>query len=86
MELIFLFKVYSYSSADGLMMITTAAAATLELTRNLGQSQANRWHSLFGVMRHTRTGMGTRLLRANIMQPSAEIQNIEARLDAVSGM
>ena len=39
----------------------------LELISNAHNPSSG--HSLFGVLSHTKTSMGTRLLRANILQP-----------------
>uniref|UniRef100_A0A915L816 DNA mismatch repair proteins mutS family domain-containing protein n=1 Tax=Romanomermis culicivorax TaxID=13658 RepID=A0A915L816_ROMCU len=40
-------------------------------------------HSLFGVLNHTFTAGGQRLLRSSILQPSTNALNINQRLDAV---
>lgn len=39
--------------------------------------------TLFGVLNHTVTPMGSRLLRTNILQPSTDEALIQRRLDAV---
>nr|XP_027211996.1 mutS protein homolog 4-like [Penaeus vannamei] len=39
--------------------------------------------SLFGALRHTRTPGGTRLLRASLLQPHADVPTINARLNAL---
>ena len=39
----------------------------LELISNAHNPSSS--HSLFGVLNHTKTSMGTRLLRSNILQP-----------------
>jgi DNA mismatch repair ATPase MutS len=57
----------------------------LELVRNI---RSGDWkHSLMGYMNHCKTAMGSRLLRASILQPMQSGSNAEklnARLD-VSG-
>jgi DNA mismatch repair ATPase MutS len=57
----------------------------LELVRNI---RSGDWkHSLMGFMNHCKTSMGSRLLRASILQPMQSGTNIEklnARFD-VSG-
>lgn len=57
---------------------------SLELLTNsrTGDSKA----SLFGVLHYTRTAVGTRLLRANILSPCNELATLHARLDAVSAL
>ena len=42
--------------------------------------------SLFGVLNHTRTSVGTRLLRANILSPCNDLPTLNARLDAVAAL
>ncbi|CAO3657832.1 unnamed protein product [Umbelopsis ramanniana] len=57
------------------------AARNLELITSLSDGQSNL--SLFGILNHTSTQMGARLLRISILQPLKDISIIEARLDAV---
>ena len=42
--------------------------------------------SLFGIMHHTRTTVGTRLLRSNIISPCNDLPTLHARLDAVDAL
>lgn len=73
------------------MLIDYLSVRNLELLQNLQNPKSSQ--SLFGVLDHCQTPMGKRLLRANILQPSAGIiltdvliqdrNTIEARLDAV---
>ncbi|MFQ5738858.1 MAG: DNA mismatch repair protein MutS [Acidobacteriota bacterium] len=52
----------------------------LELVRG---SDGNRRWTLIGAMDLTRTGMGARLLRAWMLRPSLDLDEIESRLEAV---
>lgn len=47
------------------------------------QNDAGRTHTLLGVIDHTVTGMGARLLRSWLLRPSVRRGEIEARLAAV---
>ncbi|KAJ2405114.1 MutS protein msh4, partial [Coemansia sp. RSA 2526] len=48
-----------------------------------GSSENKRERSLFSAIDHTNTKMGSRLLRANILQPSTDLSTIYARQTAV---
>jgi len=52
------------------------------LDRDQPASRASK-NSLFGVVNHTKTSVGSRLLRSSIMQPSADKTTIDMRLDTV---
>ncbi|GIY99176.1 mutS protein homolog 4 [Caerostris extrusa] len=41
-------------------------------------------HCLYGVLNHTQTPGGDRLLRANILQPPCDLNTISTRLDCIS--
>jgi DNA mismatch repair protein MutS len=56
----------------------------LELTRTLRDGKVNG--SLLGVLDHTLTPMGARLLRRWIQQPLLDVTSIQHRLDAVEEM
>ncbi|KAI9288655.1 muts domain V-domain-containing protein [Umbelopsis sp. AD052] len=65
-------------------LLDALAARNLELITSLSNGQSNL--SLFGILNHTSTQMGGRLLRISILQPLNDISKIEARLDAVEEM
>ncbi|GKA68667.1 DNA mismatch repair protein MSH4 [Tanacetum coccineum] len=44
---------------------------------------SNKKTSLFEILKTTRTAGGTRLLRANLLQPLKDMQTINARLDCL---
>ncbi|OMH79465.1 MutS protein-like protein [Zancudomyces culisetae] len=66
---------------DSTMYIDPATQLELRLVEGVDKQESA--FSLFGIMKHTRTAMGTRLLRASILQPSTNITTINERLDAV---
>jgi DNA mismatch repair protein MSH4 len=71
---------FTYDSINGAMIIDPYTARHLELLSN----QAGRKeHTLFGVLNHTKTVLGQRLLRSSIIQPLSDVVSIEARLDVV---
>ncbi|KAF5312559.1 hypothetical protein D9619_003594 [Psilocybe cf. subviscida] len=70
-----------YIPVDGTMMIDPDSARNLELVGNMTYRKSS--HSLFGVLNHTYTAMGSRLLRVNILSPICVHNSIEARLDVV---
>ena len=63
------------------LCIDVATARNLELVSNIMRRNSN--DTLFGVLNHTVTPMGSRLLRTNILQPSTDEALIQRRLDAV---
>ncbi|GIX70034.1 mutS protein homolog 4 [Caerostris darwini] len=73
-------KIVYCTSADT-TMINMATARNLELVTNeLGKAE----HCLYGVLNHTQTPGGDRLLRANILQPPCDLNTINTRLDCIS--
>lgn len=71
------------------MHIDRHTMAHLELLQSNSINQINNSaantakHCLFGILNHTKTTVGSRLLRSNIMQPSADKTTIDMRLDMV---
>jgi DNA mismatch repair protein MSH4 len=70
-----------YQSPEATMMIDLSAIASLELIQNLRQARSK--DCLFGFLNQTQTPMGTRMLRANILQPYTKPEDIEPRYDAL---
>lgn len=66
------------------MSIDLSTIVSLELIQNLQNPKSKE--SLFGLMNATLTRMGSRLLRANILQPSTEESKLLARYDAVEDL
>ncbi|KAF8773833.1 MutS protein like protein [Argiope bruennichi] len=70
-----------YCTIADTTMISMATARNLELVTNeLGKVE----HCLYGVLNHTLTPGGDRLLRANILQPPCDLNTINTRLDCIS--
>jgi DNA mismatch repair protein MutS len=65
----------------GIMAIDAATRRNLELTRS---QSGERMGSLLGVIDHTLTGPGARLLAARLTAPLTDTARIGARLDAVA--
>jgi DNA mismatch repair protein MutS len=66
---------------DRSMWLDESTLANLEVFE--GAARGNRKHTLFGVLNHTRTAMGARMLRAWLSEPLLEREAVEARLDSV---
>ncbi|KAI8972009.1 muts domain V-domain-containing protein [Mycotypha africana] len=90
---------FTYQGAEGSMLIDPITAKNLELVTNIanssGSGQGNssasasssfKKDSLLGILDHTSTSMGKRLLRMNILQPPCAANIIRDRLDAVEGL
>ncbi|KAI7863458.1 muts domain V-domain-containing protein [Spinellus fusiger] len=72
---------FKYKGAEGTMLIDIITARNLELVVNRDKNYSN--DTLYGVLNHTSTSMGTRLLRMSILQPPTDKKTIELRLDVV---
>ncbi|CEJ56705.1 hypothetical protein PMG11_02904 [Penicillium brasilianum] len=66
------------------MTIDLATIISLELIQNLHNAKSK--DSLYGLLNETRTAMGARLLRVNILQPSTERVKLTARYNAVEDL
>ncbi|CAH1773969.1 unnamed protein product [Owenia fusiformis] len=71
-----------FKGSEHTTMIDAATVNNLELLQNLRDPKSE--HSLFGVLNHTKTVGGNRLLRATILQPPSSLETINLRLDTVS--
>lgn len=65
------------------MLIDFATVHSLELVSNVADPKGKKGESLLGLLDNTVTGMGARLVRMNVLQPSTEGEVLEKRLDAV---
>ncbi|KAL7285904.1 hypothetical protein ACG7TL_001015 [Trametes sanguinea] len=70
-----------YLQVEGTMLVDSDSARNLELVGNMSARRSA--HSLFGLLNHTYTPMGARLLRVNILAPITVKAALEARLDVV---
>ena len=73
-----------FEPSQGTMSIDLSTIASLELVQNIHSTKSK--HSLFGLLNETLTPMGSRLLRANILQPSTEQSKLLARYDVVEDL
>jgi len=71
----------TYSTRE-FMVLDAAARRNLELTLSLADS--GRQRTLLGVLDHTHTSMGGRLLRRWLEEPLLDVARIEERLDSVA--
>jgi DNA mismatch repair protein MutS len=69
-------------SPDDHMLLDEATLRNLELTTTIRDQKKEG--SLLGVLDHTQTAMGGRMLKHWILRPLTDITKIQARLDAVS--
>jgi DNA mismatch repair protein MutS len=65
-------------------MVDDSSCRNLELEKNL--HSATRRGTLIGIIDHTRTSMGARLLKSWLRYPLIKIEDIQARHDAVAEM
>ncbi|MCS7220067.1 MAG: DNA mismatch repair protein MutS [Anaerolineae bacterium] len=74
----------TYTTSE-FMALDEATRRNLELTQTIrsGEGRSSSQGSLLGVLDHTRTPMGGRLLRRWLGQPLLDVARIERRLDAV---
>ncbi|CEI69168.1 unnamed protein product [Fusarium venenatum] len=71
-----------YRPSEDTMMIDISAIQSLEIMQNLRSSKSK--DSLFGLLNHTSTPMGSRLLRSNILQPPTDAERVVlTRYDAL---
>lgn len=71
-----------YRPSEDTMMIDISAIQSLEIMQNLRNAKSK--DSLFGLLNHTSTPMGSRLLRSNILQPPTDAERfVLTRYDAL---
>ncbi|TKA26267.1 hypothetical protein B0A50_05046 [Salinomyces thailandicus] len=70
-----------YEPSEGSMMIDLSTIRSLELVQNLHTAKSR--DCLFGLLNETRTPMGSRLLRSNILQPLTNPDTLNTRYDAL---
>lgn len=71
-----------YQPSEDIMMIDVAAIQSLEIMQNTHNPKSKE--SLYGLLNHTCTPMGARMLRRNILQPPTGHETfLRPRLDAL---
>lgn len=75
----------AFADRSGAMLLDAVTVRNLELVEPMFSSDLNgvKEATLLGVLNETSTGMGARLLRRRLLRPALELNEIEARLDAV---
>ncbi|RFU76600.1 dna mismatch repair msh4 [Trichoderma arundinaceum] len=74
-----------YQPSEDTMMIDISAMQSLEVMRNLKSAKSKE--CLFGLLNHTLTPMGSRVLRNNMLQPPTDFEGfIRPRYDALEEM
>ncbi|KAL7935474.1 DNA mismatch repair protein [Trichoderma chlorosporum] len=74
-----------YQPSEDTMMIDISAMQSLEVMRNLKSAKSKE--CLFGLLNHTLTPMGSRVLRNNMLQPPTDFEGfINTRYDALEEM
>lgn len=68
-------------ASEDSMVLNTKTIKSLEIIHNLLEGAAGM--SLYKLMNHTKTSMGARILRANLLQPLTRLENLTRRQDAV---
>ncbi|KAJ3315155.1 MutS protein msh4 [Boothiomyces sp. JEL0838] len=71
---------FNYESIDGTMFIDSTTAMLLELVANRFEKKKG---CLLGLLNKTKTGMGARLLKSNIIQPLRDLETIKDRQEAI---
>lgn len=74
----------AYEESEGSMIIDISAADKLELVALEGVAEPGKKGSLFAILNHCLTRIGTRTLRSTILQPPSSMSVIKARLDCVA--
>ncbi|PVV01235.1 hypothetical protein BB560_004358 [Smittium megazygosporum] len=74
----------TFKSHNKTMDIDPSSCRELELIESKGIAANN--FNLFSAINHTKTKMGSRILRLNILQPSTDLRTINSRLDAVENL
>ncbi|KAL9022556.1 MAG: hypothetical protein Q9185_000266 [Variospora sp. 1 TL-2023] len=72
---------FKYETSEGSMMIDLSTISSLELIQNLRNPKSK--DCLFGLLNHTLTPMGSRLLKSHILQPSTNAEILKKRYGAV---
>nr|XP_039269249.1 mutS protein homolog 4-like [Styela clava] len=70
-----------FKGSEQTTLVDASTASALELVINLKNPKSEE--TLFGVLNHTRTAGGARMLRSNILQPPNDLETITSRHDCV---
>ena len=70
----------NYVACDGHLMLDSASISSLEIVRSL--KYGNSHCTLLSHIDNTKTPMGKRIIRSNILQPLLDVNSLNARLDS----
>uniref|UniRef100_F7BB99 DNA mismatch repair protein MutS core domain-containing protein n=1 Tax=Ciona intestinalis TaxID=7719 RepID=F7BB99_CIOIN len=73
-----------FKGSEQTTLIDAGTSSVLELAVNLNDPKSDQ--SLYGVLNHTKTQGGSRLLRCNVLQPPNDVETIQGRLDCVEDL
>ncbi|XP_074639659.1 mutS protein homolog 4-like [Acropora palmata] len=71
-----------FKGSEKTAIIDASTAKNLELIQNARDPKSG--HCLYGVLNHTKTSGGARLLRCNVLQPPCDEETTNLRLDCVA--
>ncbi|XP_073245789.1 mutS protein homolog 4-like [Porites lutea] len=71
-----------FKGSEKTAIIDASTAKNLELIQNARDPKSG--HCLYGVLNHTKTAGGARLLRSNVLQPPCDEETTNVRLDCVA--
>ncbi|XP_068674746.1 mutS protein homolog 4-like [Montipora foliosa] len=71
-----------FKGSEKTAIIDASTAKNLELIQNARDPKSG--HCLYGVLNHTKTSGGARLLRSNVLQPPCDEETTNVRLDSVA--
>src|SRR5207249_4973303 len=72
----------TFVGSDNTVLIDCHTARNLELLQSSNEASPEK--SLYGVLNHTKTIGGARLLRANLLQPPSSDTTISTRLECIT--
>lgn len=71
-----------FKGSEKTTIVDASTIKNLELIQNARDPESG--HSLYGVLNHTKTAGGARLLRSNVLQPPCDAETTNVRLDCVA--
>ncbi|KAJ7373668.1 MutS protein msh4 [Desmophyllum pertusum] len=71
-----------FKGSEKTAIVDASTIKNLELIQNARDPESG--HCLYGVLNHTKTAGGARLLRSNVLQPPCDAETTNVRLDCVA--
>lgn len=72
-----------FKGSEKTAIVDSSTIKNLELIQNARDPESG--HCLCGILNHTKTAGGARLLRSNILQPPCDAETTNVRLDCIGG-